>query len=74
MKVSYNKISAFMAKYYNLKQFPHERLGQAFMNHVLLSYVSDQELFYANNDGQAIAIIYSRYCDMSIQDEIELLP
>lgn len=51
----------FMKKY-NQHLFPHERLGQAFINEFFTDK-QDPELFYCEDNYDAYQIIMSKYVD-----------
>lgn len=60
--VTYADFVQFQREYYHENKYPHERLGQAFMNHVSkMQNVKDNELFFAADDNVAMEIIWEKY-------------
>ena len=57
--IPFNQYQAFKTDYYNGK-YPHQRLGQAFLNH-FFPYVTDPKLFYTENESEAEKLIFKSY-------------
>jgi len=60
-RINPKQMYEFMQKY-NLKLFPHERLGQAFINEFFVDK-QDPDLFYEEDNYNAYMMIMDRYVD-----------
>lgn len=61
MKIQLSELMDFLIRY-NQNRYPHERLGQAFINH-MISGVQDSNLFYEENRKIAISKIMDKYIE-----------
>jgi hypothetical protein len=58
-KISHDEFQAFLREYYN-GAYPHQRLGQAFLNKVFPS-ITHSELYYTESKHEAERIILEHY-------------